>query len=130
MRALLIPWLVLAATPVWADWVKVAATADASLYVDPSAIARQGGIRRVPVVHDYATPEGSVHSRRVTYEIDCAGERMRSVSVVEYAQPMARGEPVAAREGDSTWLYVAPRTGSNVPSGTPYRAIHKFVCSQ
>lgn len=131
MRAILTLILLLAATPAWAEWVKVAETSDTVFYVDPAAIGSKGGLRQASVIHDYATQEpGGVRSRQVSYEIDCIGERLRSVSVTEHSEPLGRGERMSSRERESEWLYVAPRTGSNIAPNATYRAILRFVCSR
>ena len=117
MRAILTALLLLAGTSAWAEWVKVAEAGDIAFYVDPATVDNKGGIRQVSVIQDYAGQEpGGVRSRRVLYEIDCAGERLRSLSVTEHSEPMARGERVKFREGESEWMYVAPRTGSSIPA--------------
>jgi Surface-adhesin protein E len=131
MRAILSGVLLLASASAWADWVKVTGTTDTMYYLDPASISDKGDFRRVGVIQDYAKQEpGGVHSRRVSYEIDCAGERLRSVAGTEYSQPMAQGKSVNSWERESEWLYVASRTGSNIPSRTPYRPILRFVCSR
>jgi len=131
MRAILSGVLLLAAASAWADWVKVTETRDTGYYLDPASISDQGDFRRVSVIQDYAQQApGGVRSRRVSYEIDCAGERLRSVAATEYSQPMAQGASVNSWERESEWLSVASRTGSNIPSRTPYRPILRFVCSR
>jgi hypothetical protein len=131
MRAVLSTLLLLAATSAWAGWVKVTEVSDTVYYVDPELVSNKGSVRRVSVIHDYAKPEpGGVRSRRVLYEIDCAGERLRSLSATEHSEPMAQGKSVYSWERESEWLYVAPTTGSNIASRTPYRPIVKFVCSR
>jgi hypothetical protein len=131
MRTILFGVLMLGAASVWADWVKVTETGDTAYYVDPASISDKGAFRRVSVIQDYAMQEsGGVRSRRVSYDIDCAGGRLRSVAATEYTEPMAQGKSATSWERESAWLYVAPRTGSNVPSRTPYRAILGFVCSR
>jgi hypothetical protein len=129
MRTILFGVLMLAAASAWADWVKVTETGDTAYYVDPTAIGVKGGFRQVTVLQDHAM-QGSdgIRSRRVSYEIDCAGERLRSVAAIEYTEPMARGTSTNSWERESEWLYLAPRTGSNIRSRTPYRAILGFVC--
>jgi hypothetical protein len=122
--------LLLAATPAWAGLVKVTESGDTAYYVDRDAVGSKDGLRRVSVVHDYAKPEpGGVRSRRVTYEVDCSGEKLRSLSATEHAEPMAQGKILNAWERESDWLYVAPTTGSSLPSRTPYRPIVRYVCS-
>ena len=132
MRAIMSGVLVLATASAWADWVKVTETTDTAYYVDPASISDKGDFRQVLVVQDYAkqAPPGGVRSRRLSYDIDCAGERLRSVAGTEYAQPMAQGPTVNSWQSESEWLYVATRTGSNIPSRTPYRPILRFVCSR
>ena len=131
MRTILFGVLMLAAAPAWADLVKVTETGDTLYYVDPTSISDKEDFRRVSVLQDYATLEpGGTRSRRVSYEVDCAAERLRSVAATEYTEPMAQGKSANSWERESAWLYVAPRTGSNIPSRTPYRAILGFVCSR
>jgi len=131
MRTILFGVLMLGAASVWADWVKVAETRDTVYYVDPASISDKGDFRRASVVQDYAIQEpGGTRSRRVSYEVDCAGGRLRSVAATEYTEPMVQGMSANSWERESEWLYVAPRTGSNIASRTPYRAILGFVCSR
>lgn len=131
MRAVLSALLLLTAASAWAGWVKVAEAGDTAYYVDPESVSDQGNVRRVAVIHDYATEEpGGVRSRRVVYEIECAGERLRSLSATEHSEPMAQGKTLHSWERESDWLYVAPTTGSNLPPRTPLRPIVRFVCSR
>jgi hypothetical protein len=131
MRTILFAMLMLGAAPAWADWVKVTETGDTAYYIDPAAISSKGSFRQVAVIQDYAKQESDgIRSRRVSYEVDCAGERLRSVSAMEYTQPMAQGTSANSWQRESEWLYIAPRTGSNIRSRTPYRAILGFVCAR
>lgn len=131
MRVVLSTLVLLAATSAWADLTKVAEVSDTVYYVDPESVSKQGNVYRASVIHDYAKPEpGGVRSRRVLYEIDCAAERLRSLSATEHSEPMAQGKSVNSWERESEWMYVAPITGSNIPSRTPYRPMVKFACSR
>jgi hypothetical protein len=131
MRTAVFPVLMLAAASASADWVKVYEAGGTAYYVDPASVVVQGGVRRTSVIHDYAQPQpGAVRSRRVTYDIDCAGERLRSVSASEYAEPMSQGKALNAWERESEWAYVGVTTGSSIAPRTPYRPIVKFVCSR
>ena len=131
MRTILSVVLLLAAAPAWADWVKVTETTDTVYYADPASISDRGAFRRVSVIQDYATQQpGGTRSRRVSYEIDCAAERLRSVAATEYSEPMAQGKSLNSWERESEWLYVAPRTGTSIPPRTPYRPILRFVCAR
>jgi hypothetical protein len=131
MRIIVTAVMLFTAHCAWAEAVKVTETIDTVFYVDPASIGSQDNFRRVAVIQDYAKQEPSgVRSRRVVYDIDCGGERLRSLSATEHSEPMAAGKPVHSWERESDWLYVAPRTGSNIPSRTTYRAIFRFVCSR
>lgn len=132
MRVVLSTLLILlAASPACADPVKVTEAGGTAYYVESESISSKGNVQRASVVHDYAKPEsGGVRSRRVMYEINCAAERLRSVSATEHSEPMAQGGVVNSWERESDWLYVAPITGSSIPARTPYRPIVKFVCSR
>jgi hypothetical protein len=131
MRAIVFSVLLLSAPSVLADRVKVAETADTAYYVDPASISAKDGFRLVSVIHDYSKQEpAGARSRSVSYEIDCAEERLRSIAVTEYSEPMAGGQSLNSRQRESEWLYVAPRTGSNIAVRTPYKPIVRFVCSR
>jgi hypothetical protein len=131
MRTVLMIAIAFAAPPAWADWVKVNEVDDISYYVDTASIADKDNLRRVAVVQDYAKPQpAGVRSRRVSYDVDCASEALRSVAVTEHAEPMAQGKSVGSWQRQSEWLYVAPRTGSNIAARTPYRSIVRLVCSR
>jgi len=130
MRTVLAALTLLAATSAFAEWVKVAEVADTAYYVDSESRSDRANPRKVAVVQDYATQtQSGVRSRRVVYDVDCASERIRSLSATEYSEPMAGAKSMNSWERESDWLYVAPTTGTNIASRTPYRAIVKFVCS-
>jgi len=131
MRAILTAALMLAATSASAEWVKVTETTDAVFYVDPASISKSDNLRQVWVIQDYMKQEpNGTRSRRLSFEIDCAGERLRSLSATEHSEPMASGNILNSRNGESDWIYVAPRTGSNIPRKTPNRIILRFVCHE
>ncbi len=130
MRTLALTLLLLLTTSASANLQKVTEVGGTTYYVD-SSVSGGDNLRRVAVVHDYATPEpDGVRSRRVVYDINCSAERLRSVSVNEYSTPMAQGTSTRSAERESDWLYVTPVTGSSLPARTPLRSIVKFVCSR
>lgn len=131
MRAILTAAMLLAATSAWADWTKVAATADASFYVDPASIGPKARFQQVAVVQDNAKPDSvGARSLRVSYEIDCTEGRLRSLSATGYSEPMAVGKTVDSWNRESDWLYIAPRTGTNIAPSAVFTAVVKFVCSR
>lgn len=113
-----------------ADWVKVAESDGTAYYFDAASVAVQAeGLRRASVIQDYAAAHaGGIRSRRVTYEIDCSGERLRSVDATAHAEPMGQGRVVGAWQATSEWLYVTQRTGSSIARSTPYRLVVKAAC--
>ncbi|HXX85203.1 MAG TPA: surface-adhesin E family protein [Casimicrobiaceae bacterium] len=130
LRTVLSTVMMLAAASAWADWVKVVEVGDTVYDVDSASIGKAVS-RRASVLYEYAKQEsGGVRSRLVTYEIDCSGERLRSLSVTEYSEPMAQGKSVNSWESESVWLYAAPKTGSHIPARAPYRQIVRFVCTR
>jgi hypothetical protein len=131
MRPIVFSALLLSVTPAWGDVMKVADANGTAYYLDPASISARDALRRVSVIHDYSEQDSAgVRSRSVLYEIDCPEERLRSVAVNEYSEPMARGQSVNSWQRESDWLYVAARTGSNIAVRTPYRSIVRFVCSR
>lgn len=131
MRITLTALLLLASATASAEWTRIADHGGTAYHVDAALIVREGDILRVDVLQDHATPEArGVRSRRVSYEVDCAGQRLRSVAGTEFAQPMAAGTPVGTWTNVSEWLTVAPRTGSHVAPRGPYRPIVTFACSR
>lgn len=129
MRAILAALLWLAATAAWAEWAKVTETTDTVYYVDPASISDRGNLRRVSVLQDYTKQElNGTRSRRLLLEIDCTGERLRRLAATDHSEPMAGGKILNSWDGESDWIYLAPRTGSNIPPRTPYRFVLRFVC--
>jgi hypothetical protein len=131
MRITLIALLLLASATAGAEWTRVAEQGGTAYHMDAASIVREGDLLRVDVLQDHATPEArGVRSRRVSYEVDCTGQRLRSVAGTEFAEPMAAGPPVHTWTNVSEWLLVAPRTGSHVQPRGPFRPIVTFACSR
>jgi hypothetical protein len=130
MRILLAVLLAAVATSAQADWVKVTETGDTVYYVDPATLVRDGGLRKVEEIQDYAMPRaGGARSRRLTFEFDCSGERWRVLSVADHEEAMARGRILGSWQGQSEWNSIAPKTGTNLPPSTTGRTILRYVCS-
>ena len=53
MRAMLAMLLTLAATQAWAEWVDVAQSVSAVVYMDPATLAREGSARKAWVLYDF-----------------------------------------------------------------------------
>lgn len=131
MRVILLSALLLAAVPARADWTKVTENAGAALYVDPASISASGDSWMVSVMESLAEPEpAGTRSRRMTAEVDCNGDRLRTLSGTDYPAPMGQGTSISSWQRESSWLFVGARTGTSIPSQSPYRAVVRFVCSR
>lgn len=113
-----------------AEWVKVAQTDETVYYLDPSTLRREGALRQIRELQDFAAPRpGGARSRDALFEFDCSAERWRVLAITDQAEPMGTGKVVGTWTGESAWSYVAPTTGSNIPASTTNRAIFRYVCS-
>jgi len=129
MRAFALALLALVAVSARAELTKVVDTGDVAYYVDPKTVTVDGDFRRAPLIQNFAKAGADgVRSQKLALEVDCSTTRLRSVASSWYSEPMAAGKPIESKEVDSDWLYVAPKTGSNIPPGTPYRYVWEFVC--
>ena len=123
MRIALTLSLMLAAAPVWAEWVKVGQTYAAVHYVDPATVSRDGNLRRVWAMQDMVeTRADGVMSIRALQEYDCAQDRFRYLSVTTHSRPMAGGYVLAEHELRDAW--------GTRPSGRNPTAIAKIVCAR
>jgi hypothetical protein len=130
MRTLAALALMSLATAAHADWERVGEASGAAFYVDPASIVRSAELYRVSVVQDLGEPEAGARSRLVVYDVDCGSLAIRSLSGIEYAEPMAKGGRVSAWERESDWLYVTPRTGSLIAPRSPYATVVRRVCAR
>ncbi len=131
MRSLLCTVLLAASASAQAEWLKVAEAAGTTYALDTASVVEEAGMRRATVRQDYAVVQADgARSRDVRYDVDCGGERLRSVAATGYAEPAGQGRRVSAWEATSEWLYVAQRTGSSIARATPYRAVVRAVCAR
>jgi hypothetical protein len=90
-------FLLLAAAPVGAEWVKVGENQGAVIYVDPTTLVHGekylGGFRRAWSMEDIKWPRSDgVASFRTLDDFDCKDKRRRTVFRVAYSGPMATGK--------------------------------------
>ena len=85
--------LLLAATSVRADWVKVGENEGAVIYVDPATLEIRGDVRRIWTLNDVKWSRGdNVVSFRTLDDFNCKEARRRTLFRVTYAGPMATGK--------------------------------------
>lgn len=89
--------LCLFAAQAHAMWMTVMRTEVATVYMDSSAIARIGQLKRVWVVYDLNQPDSSGQRSVKSYiEYNCAENTYRTISASSYAQPMGNGPALKA----------------------------------
>ena len=82
MRAVIVLMLLIAATPAWAEWVKVTEADTGTLYIDTATIRTIGDMRRIWELRDLKqrNSDGTM-SQRVLEEYDCKEERRRLLAM-------------------------------------------------
>ena len=80
-----------------AGWVVFEAVPDATIYVDPSTIHKEGDRAEMWALIDYRKPQPDktgkqVLSDKLQYQYDCAGRQLTIVATSAHAGPMASGE--------------------------------------
>jgi hypothetical protein len=91
----------------WADWTAVrAGDYIVTAYADKATVHRNGAMATMSGLYDFRkqdfTPDGkALLSTVVLREYDCARHRVRLLSAIDFAGPMASGEAVdtSARAG-------------------------------
>ena len=123
MRVVITLLLLIAATPAWAEWMKVSETNVTVHYIDIRTIIYIGQMRRVWVIQDLKKrdPDGEL-SMRMLNEYDCAEKRWRTLSLSTHSGPMAGGRSLVSGNIPSEWSYLPSGTTSGV-------LIHRIVCA-
>lgn len=115
--------LALASAPAWAEWEKVAESDEATLYVDPATIRKDGEMRTASTVHDLREKgKNGEMSRRALEVHDCKENRYRTLSYSLYPEPMSGGQAFLTYDYIGRWTAVVPDT----PPANTFR----FVCNQ
>ncbi len=124
LRVTLLLGLLLLAGAAWAEWVAVYANAEASFYIDPASIRKEGALLKVAGLQDLKQRDvDRAMSRRAQAEYDCQSGRYRLVSLVVYAEPMARGKVLWSMDAN-------PDGWTTVPPGTGVDVILELACTQ
>lgn len=115
--------LALAAAPVWASWIWVGATDNATYYLDSVTIRKDGNFRTVWEVQDLKQRnKQGVMSNRSLFEYDCKNERSRLLSFASHSEPMATGKVLFSDDEPAKW--------SNSEPGTVTEVILTFLCTE
>jgi hypothetical protein len=80
-----------------ADWVEFHTAPDATLYTDPSSIAKEGNSATMWALIDYKQPQPDktgkqVLSDKLHYQYHCKDKTLSIIATTAYAGPMASGD--------------------------------------
>ncbi|MCP9463487.1 MAG: hypothetical protein NNA25_01675 [Nitrospira sp.] len=120
-----------AGCPAWAGWVSLGGddTAGMTIYIEASAIEKNGDHRLVWVLYDFKKPqtkEGGVsfRSAKIQREYDCAKAATRILMIQHFAGPMESGKKVLERATpDREWEPVG-----QLESGTVAKDLWTLAC--
>ena len=107
------------------EWVVFEAAPDATIYVDPSTIRREGDRAEMWVLIDYASPQPDktgkqVMSDKLHYQYDCSGKQLSIVATSAHAGRMASGETINVNPD--------PPQLTPVPAGTTAEKMWQHAC--
>lgn len=111
--------------PAYAEWVAIAQTSDATIYVDPETIHSTEGTVEVSVIFDYKRRhrldnELSYFSTKRLYEFECGSEWFRLLATTFFMGDMGRGHVIEHSVKEDRWRVVPP-TGVG-------RSLMKLAC--
>jgi hypothetical protein len=102
-------WLALASAPAAAEWTAVGTANEIyAAFADRESIRRTGDLVCMHGLYDFRrrdyTPDGrALYSTAVLREYDCAGQRVRLLSSVDFAGHMGKGEAVSTSVRTGRW---------------------------
>ncbi len=107
------------------EWVVFEAAPDATIYVDPSTVRREGDRAEMWVLIDYASPQPDktgkqVMSDKLQYQYDCSGKQLSIVATSAHAGPMASGETINVNPD--------PPQLTPIPAGTTAEKMWQHAC--
>jgi hypothetical protein len=119
--------LLLCSGPAHAEWVAVAQTSSATIYVDPGTVRSTEGLIEVGVIFDYQHRQrlgNELHyfSIKRLYRYDCANEWSRLLATTFFLGSMGKGHVVEESAKEDIWRPVPP-TGVG-------RTLLEFVCKK
>ena len=81
----------------------------ATVYLDPNSIQRDGDFRRVWLLYDFIPASDGAASKMWLHEVDCKQERSREVEFYSYAKPMGKEELSHATNYQRQWAFITPQ---------------------
>ena len=120
MKRLLI-LLMVVSQPVWADWTKlgeVPLTREAyTHYVDTASVRKTQSGWRIWTMYSFIQQQTNARgepyqSLRMLEEVDCIGEKIRSLHVSGVSDPMLGGSTVWVDDEPKPWKFIPPNTAA------------------
>ena len=107
------------------EWIVFEATPDATIYIDPSTIRREGDRAEMWALIDYRTPQPDktgkqVLSDKLQYQYDCSARQLSIIATSAHAGPMASGEIINVKPD--------PPELTAVPEGTTAERMWARAC--
>ena len=103
-KAIVLSLMLLTMSPAWADWVNTDSTDDATYYMDPATVRKDGNLRSAWTLQDYKERQsGGEMSARGRMEFDCKNKRFRVLSVISYSGPMGTGKILGMTGKSTSW---------------------------
>ena len=103
-KAIVLALMLLTMSPAWADWVNTDSTDDATYYMDPATVRKDGNLRSAWTLQDYKERQiGGEMSARGRMEFDCKNKRFRVLSVISYSGPMGTGKILGMTGKSTSW---------------------------
>lgn len=125
MKKLFLVCLMMLAGSAWAEWVLTLRNGDSIIYIDPETIRKDGNLRRVWTLIDYAQKSTNGRaSTRLRVEYDCKEERHRVLSLSTHSEAMAGGDQLVSH------TYAEPIKWDDIPPQTGFVTILKIVCAK
>ena len=113
-RALLGLLVMLAASPVMAEWTQVARSVEATIFYDRDSLRKSGSMVKMWTLTNFASTEiieGKLHrSAKSQYEYDCTEERYRLLATIFYELVGGAGKVTASEASLGPWYPVAPQS--------------------
>jgi hypothetical protein len=107
-------------------WVAVGEYVDSTVYADPNSIRKEGNMVKIWDLQDHkrilVSGRFLILSMREQLEFDCKEERVRTLFMSVFAEPMAEGTELKS-EGDGTGGAWSPVSPTSIEGG-----LLRFAC--
>lgn len=116
MRKLAFVFLLLAATPVRAEWSLIDETDGVYVYIDPSTLRKRGNTVKLWLMFDWKKSQKAASGREIRSsvfqkEFDCAEEQDRTLASTHYSEGSGKGNVVgSANTPNAAFEPVVPQT--------------------